>query len=105
MGYQRRVHGGCRIAYMAQLAFHHLEEHLDKSATQYVLNRFAGGEDTESLEYLASLGATKATDEEKVKNMKWKDGSLIEVETFYNDKGELEYQKKDLDKAVALDQI
>jgi len=96
---------GCRIAYMAQHAFHHLEEHLDKSATQYVLNRFAGGEDNESLEYLAALGATKATDEEKVKKMKWKDGSLIEVETFYNDKGELEYQKKDLDKAVALDQI
>merc|ERR1712139_757252 len=96
---------GCRIAYMAQHAFHHLEEHLDKSATQYVLDRFAGGEDNESLECLAALGATKATDEEKVKKMKLKDGGLIEVETFYNDKGELEYQKKDLEKAVTLDQI
>merc|ERR1711981_428402 len=96
---------GCRIAYMAQHAFHHLEEHLDKSATQYVLNRFAGGEDNESLEYLAALGDTKATDEEKVKKMKWKDGSLIEVETFYNDKGELEYQKKSVEKSVELEAI
>merc|ERR550537_1580293 len=96
---------GCRIAYMAQHAFHHLEEHLDKTPTQYVLQRFAGGEDNESLEFLAALGATKASDEEKVKKMKWKDGSLVEVETFYNSSGELEYQKKDLEKAVALDQI
>merc|ERR1719389_281917 len=90
---------------MAQHAFHHLEEHLDKTATQYVLQRFAGGEDNESLEFLAALGATKASDEEKVKKMKLKDGSLAEVETFYNAKGELEYQKKDLEKAVALEQI
>merc|ERR1711904_228826 len=78
---------GCRIAYMAQHAFHHLEEHLDKSATQYVLNRFAGGEDNESLENLANLGATKETENQKAKRFLYKDGGLVECESFYDDKG------------------
>merc|ERR1719499_246520 len=37
--------------------------------------------------------------------MRYKDGNLVECDTFYNDKGELEYQKKSLEKAVALDAI
>merc|ERR1711988_1081584 len=30
---------GCRVAYMSQHAFHHIEAHLDKSATQYIMQR------------------------------------------------------------------
>merc|ERR1719181_2764571 len=56
---------GARIAYMSQHAFHHIEQHLDKSGTQYILQRFAGGEDNEALENLANLGATKETDNQK----------------------------------------
>merc|ERR1712012_1200894 len=96
---------GSRVAYMSQHAFHHIESHLDISATAYIMQRFVGGEDNESLENLANLGQTKQNENEKVKKMLYKEGGLVECETFYNDKGELEYQKKSLAKAVELDAI
>merc|ERR1712050_609506 len=96
---------GCRVAYMSQHAFHHIESHLDISATAYIMQRFAGGEDNESLENLANLGATKETENQKVKKMIYKDGNLVECEVFYNDKGQMEYQKKSLEKAVELEAI
>jgi elongation factor 3 len=96
---------GSRVAYMSQHAFHHIESHLDISATAYIMQRFAGGEDNESLENLANLGATKENENQKVKRMLYKDGNLEECDTFYNDKGELDYQKKSLDKAVDLEAI
>merc|ERR1712099_120332 len=96
---------GARVAYMSQHAFHHIESHLDISATQYIMQRFAGGEDNESLENLAALGATKETENQKAKKMIYKDGNLIECDTFYNDKGVMEYQKKSLEKSVELEAI
>merc|ERR1719420_2756097 len=96
---------GSRVAYMSQHAFHHIESHLDISATAYIMQRFAGGEDNESLENLANLGATKETDKQKVKKMLYKDGNLVECETFYDDKGEMQYLKKSLEKAVQLEAI
>merc|ERR1719473_956956 len=63
-------HPGARVAYMAQHAFHHLEAHLDETPTQYVLRRFAGFEDCESLEYLAALGETEAQEGKMMKLMK-----------------------------------
>merc|ERR1711870_158839 len=59
----------------------------------------------ESLENLANLGATKETENQKVKKMIYKDGNLVECEVFYNDKGEMEYQKKSVEKAVDLEAI
>lgn len=41
-------HPSARIAYVAQHAFHHIEKHLDMSATQYIMWRFASGEDKEA---------------------------------------------------------
>merc|ERR1719384_2486393 len=96
---------GSRVAYMSQHAFHHIESHLDISATAYIMQRFAGGEDNESLENLANLGATKETENKKVKKMLYKEGNLVECETFYDDKGELQYQKKSLEKAIELEAI
>merc|ERR1719471_2049768 len=96
---------GSRVAYMSQHAFHHIEAHLDKSATQYIMQRFAGGEDNESLENLANLGATKETEGQNVKKMLYKDGNLVECQTFYDDKGEMQYLKKSLEKAVQLEAI
>jgi len=43
-------HQNMRLAYVAQHAFHHLEKHLDKTAVEYILWRFAGADDRESLE-------------------------------------------------------
>jgi elongation factor 3 len=43
-------HQNMRLAYVAQHAFHHLEKHLDKTAVEYIMWRFAGADDRESLE-------------------------------------------------------
>jgi len=96
---------GARVAYMSQHAFHHIEQHLDTSATQYIMQRFAGGEDNESLENLANLGATKENENEKVKKCFYKEGNLVECEKLYNAKGEQEYKKDSAAKAVKLDMI
>merc|ERR1712151_130983 len=96
---------GSRVAYMSQHAFHHIESHLDISATQYIMQRFAGSEDNESLENLANLGATKETENFKAKKMIYKDGNLVECDTFYDQNGEVQYQKKSLVNAVELEQI
>jgi len=61
-------HGGMRMAYVAQHAFHHLEKHLTKTPVQYILWRFAGNDDRESLE-----NQTKEinVDEEALRAVKW----------------------------------
>merc|ERR1712070_658011 len=43
-------HSNMRLAYVAQHAFHHLEKHMDKTAVDYIMWRFAGADDRESLE-------------------------------------------------------
>merc|ERR1719194_340884 len=57
-----------RLAYVAQHAFHHLEKHLDKTPTDYILWRFAGADDRESLE-----NQTKEIndDDEKKREQPW----------------------------------
>jgi len=55
-------HSGMRLAYVAQHAFHHLEKHLDQTAVQYILWRFAGADDRESLENQSK----EATEDEQV---------------------------------------
>ena len=43
-----RKHPSCRYAYVAQHAFHHIEQHLDKSPNEYIRWRYEGGEDKEA---------------------------------------------------------
>jgi len=43
-------HPNMRVAYVAQHAFHHIEEHLDISPARYILRRYCGGEDREESE-------------------------------------------------------
>jgi len=45
-------HPDLRMAYIAQHAFHHLEKHLHKTPTQYIMWRFAGNEDKEGLDLI-----------------------------------------------------
>ena len=45
-------HPGLRVAYIAQHAFHHLEKHLHKTPTQYIMWRFAGNEDKEGVDMI-----------------------------------------------------
>lgn len=51
-------HPNLRMAFVAQHAFHHIEAHLDLTATGYILWRFHGNEDREALE-------NRATEEEE----------------------------------------
>merc|ERR1711903_60826 len=78
---------GARIAYMSQHAFHHIEQHLDKSGTEYILQRFAGGEDNEAIDNLAALGETKEGANQKIFKYKWINGELKECDTFFDDEG------------------
>merc|ERR1711966_411832 len=59
---------GLRMAYVAQHAFHHLEKHMSKTPAQYIMWRFAGNDDRESLEFKT---AELSVDEEKARAAKW----------------------------------
>ena len=48
-------HPNLRLAYVAQHAFHHLEKHIKKTPTEYILWRFAGNEDKENIEFKADI--------------------------------------------------
>merc|ERR1719331_1673628 len=57
-----------RLAYVAQHAFHHLEKHLEKTAVDYILWRFAGADDRESLE---NQSKEVNVDDEKLREQPW----------------------------------
>jgi len=61
-------HQNMRLAYVAQHAFHHLEKHVDKTAVEYILWRFAGADDRESLEYQSQ---EVNVDDEKLREQLW----------------------------------
>merc|ERR1712087_941149 len=61
-------HQNMRLAYVAQHAFHHLERHLDKTAVDYILWRFAGADDRESLE---NQNQETNEDDEKKRETPW----------------------------------
>jgi elongation factor 3 len=42
-------HPNARVAYVAQHAFHHIEDHLDKTPNEYIRWRYSNGEDKETL--------------------------------------------------------
>jgi len=55
-------HPNARVAYVAQHAFHHIEDHLNKTPNEYIRWRYANGEDKESLVKVSMV----LTEEEKV---------------------------------------
>merc|ERR1712066_360639 len=59
---------GLRMAYVAQHAFHHLEKHMQRTPTQYIMWRFAGKDDKESLEFKTQ---ELSVDEKKARAAKW----------------------------------
>merc|ERR1712137_892484 len=61
-------HANMRLAYVAQHAFHHLEKHLDKTPVDYILWRFAGADDRESLE---NANTETTDDDEKKREQPW----------------------------------
>ena len=73
-------HPNMRFAYVAQHAFHHLEEHLDKTPAEYILWRYSSGFDKE----LAYRNSNKITEEDKaiiskpIKIMLEEGGKMVE---------------------------
>merc|ERR1712139_48487 len=61
-------HQNMRLAYVAQHAFHHLEKHMDKTAVEYILWRFAGADHRESLE---NQSREINVDDEKLREQPW----------------------------------
>merc|ERR1719282_1862169 len=59
---------GLRMAYVAQHAFHHLEKHMQETPTAYIMWRFAGNDDKESIEFKSQ---ELSVDEEKARAQKW----------------------------------
>merc|ERR1719218_462263 len=56
-------HPNARIAYVAQHAFHHIENHVNKTPNEYIRWRYQYGKDKEALEKVTMV----ITDEEKAK--------------------------------------
>jgi len=76
-------HPNCRVAYVAQHAFHHIEHHLEKTANEYIRWRYEFGSDKESLEKITA----KVTAEDEAK---MKQPILIEYKT---ESGDVKVQK------------
>jgi len=66
-------HPNLVIGYVAQHAFHHIDNHLDKTPLEYMLWRYQTGEDLEEMSK-----ANRQISEEEMQKMK--DGALIVVE-------------------------
>lgn len=73
-------HPNCRVGYIAQHAFHHIEKHLDETANDYIRWRYANGGDREE-----EIKVTSTATEEEQKKMeeafeipfKLDDGTII----------------------------
>jgi len=60
-------HPNCRVGYIAQHAFHHIEKHLDETANDYIRWRYANGGDREEQVKVTSIASA-----EEIKQMESK---------------------------------
>lgn len=67
-------HPNARVAYVAQHAFHHIEDHLDKTPNEYIRWRYENGDDKESLVKVSMVLTDKEKELQKtVTEVAWKD--------------------------------
>merc|ERR1712110_1271404 len=94
---------GLRMAYVAQHAFHHLEKHMTRTATEYIMWRFAGNDDKESLEFKST---ELSVDEEAARATKWcVDSTTGCVRRCISEKEDAKKHKQDLANVVVPDAI
>merc|ERR1711920_565321 len=94
---------GLRMAYVAQHAFHHLEKHMQETPTAYIMWRFAGNDDKESLEFKST---ELSVDEEKARATKWCiDGVTGNVRRCTDPKEDAKKAKQDEAASVVPDAI
>merc|ERR1719217_2062170 len=84
---------GLRMGYVAQHAFHHLEKHMNETPCQYIMWRFAGNDDRESLEF---KNQDLSVDEEVARARKWCiDGTSGDVRPCTDPKEDAKKAKQD----------
>merc|ERR1712226_1317264 len=94
---------GLRMAYVAQHAFHHLEKHMQETPTQYIMWRFAGNDDKESIEFKST---ELSVDEEAARAAKWCiDGVTGNVRRCCDPKEDAKKAKADESAAVIPDAV
>mmetsp|Transcript_108344 Transcript_108344/g.271560 ORF Transcript_108344/g.271560 Transcript_108344/m.271560 type:complete len:1042 (-) Transcript_108344:291-3416(-) len=94
---------GLRMAYVAQHAFHHLEKHMQETPTAYIMWRFAGNDDKESIEFKSQ---ELSVDEEKARAQKWCiDGVTGGVRRCIDPKEDAKKAKQDEAASVVPDAI
>merc|ERR1711979_183323 len=94
---------GLRMAYVAQHAFHHLEKHMQETPTQYIMWRFAGNDDKESIEFKST---ELSVDEEAARAAKWCiDGVTGNVRRCIDPKEDAKKAKADEAGAVVPDAV
>jgi len=94
---------GLRLAYVAQHAFHHLEKHMTETPTQYIMWRFAGNDDRESIEFKTD---DLSVDEEAARAKKWCiDGVTGAVRLCIDPKEDAKKAKQDEGNHVTPDAI
>merc|ERR1719169_354457 len=94
---------GLRMAYVAQHAFHHLEKHMTKTPVQYIMWRFAGNDDKESVDFKTTA---LSVDEESARATKWCiDGVRGDVRRVTDPKEDPKKAKQDLNSVVVPDAI
>merc|ERR1719277_1924956 len=94
---------GLRMAYVAQHAFHHLEKHMQETPTQYIMWRFAGNDDKESIEFKSD---SLSVDEEAARKKPWCiDGATGAVRRCTEAKEDPKKAKQDEAGAVVPDAV
>lgn len=94
---------GLRLAYVAQHALHHLEKHMQETPTQYLMWRFAGDEDKESLEFKSD---ELNIDEEAARAKAWCiDGATGDVRLAHTIEQDEKKAKQDLNNVVVPDAV
>merc|ERR1711972_1078142 len=94
---------GLRMAYVAQHAFHHLEKHMQRTPTEYIMWRFAGNDDKESLEFKTQ---ELSVDEEQARSKQWCiDGVTGNVRPVTNPQEDAKKNKQDVAAAVVPDAV
>ena len=86
-----KKHPNCRFAYVAQHAFHHIEQHLEKSPNEYIRWRYEGGVDKEAR---AKTTAIVSEEEQKIMNEPW------EVKWVDEETGVTKKEKRGIKKLV-----
>lgn len=85
-------HPNLRVAYVAQHAFAHIEEHLDKTPVEYIMWRYRGGIDKEMVEKDAVTMTTEEMDAIRKKAKEEKTGIVEELIARRVGKKENEYE-------------